>query len=439
MKRFQCKICGFIYDESIGDLEHGIKAGTRWEYLPENWTCAECGVSKTDFEMVGIGVMGNPVIIVGSGLAGYAVARELRKLDTELPIIMLSADHGGFYSKPMLSNALSTGKTPESILNGDAAQMASQLKISIRPHCRVVAIDQSGNSVTLVNGEKIFYDQLVLALGADQVRLPLQGDGVEKILTVNDLDDYQSFRDALIGKKRISIIGAGLIGCEFANDLAATGYQVDVIDINAQPLGRLLPPAGGIFIQQKLEAAGVVFHLNATTQSVDQVKEHLCLTLTSGETIESDIVLSAVGLRPRTQLAEAAGIRVNRGIVVNRLLQTQFTNIYALGDCAEVESKVLPFVMPITHAARALAATLVGNPTSVYYPAMPVMVKTPSCPTVVSPPDFSVNGKWHVEADQDGVKALYQDEAGNLLGYALLGAATKEKNNLTAQLPPILM
>ena len=383
--------------------------------------------------------MDGSVVIVGSGLAGYAAARELRKLNTQIPITILSADHGGFYSKPMLSNALSSGKTPASILNSDAVQMASQLKTLIRSYCRVAAIDQSEGTVTLADGEKIFYDQLVLALGADQVRLPLQGDGVAKILTINDLDDYQSFREALIGKKRITIIGAGLIGCEFANDLVATGYQVNVIDISAQPLGRLLPPAAGAFIQQKLEAAGVVFHLNTATQAVDQVQERLRLTLTNGESIESDLVLSSVGLRPRTQLAEAAGMQVNRGIVVNRLLQTQFANIYALGDCAEIESKVLPFVMPITHAARALAATLAGNPTSVHYPAMPVMVKTPACPTVVSPPDFSVSGEWHVEADKDGVKALYRDEAGNLLGYALLGAATKEKNHLTAQLPAVLV
>lgn len=439
MKRFQCNICGFIYDELTGDPEHGIKAGTRWEDIPESWVCPECGVNKADFEMVEIGVMGHPVVIVGSGLAGYAVARELRKLSKELPITMLSADHGGFYSKPMLSNALSMGKTPESILNGDAVQMASQLNISIRPHCRVAAIEPSGSTMTLVDGERIFYDQLVLALGADQVRLSLQGDGVAKILTVNDLDDYQRFRAALIGRKRVAIIGAGLIGCEFANDLVTAGYQVDVIDISAQPLGRLLPPDGGAFIRQKLEAVGVVFHLDTTTQSVDRVKEGLRLTLTNSELIESDIMLSSVGLRPRTQLAEAAGIQVNRGIVVNRLLQTQLANIYALGDCAEVDGKVLPFVMPITHAARALAATLTGNPTSVHYPAMPVMVKTPACPTVVSPPDFSVKGEWRVEADRDGVKALYQDEAGNLLGYALLGAATKEKNNLTTQLPPVLM
>ncbi len=379
-----------------------------------------------------------PVVIVGSGLAGYGAARELRKLDAEIPITVLSADHGGFYSKPMLSNALSSGKTPESIINSNAAQMAEQLKITIRPHCRVTEIWQAENVLILADNERITYGQLVLAVGADQVHLPLSGNGVEKILSINDLDDYKKFREALNEKKRISIIGAGLIGCEFANDLAATGHHVDVIDISAQPLGRLLPPVGGIFIQQKLEAVGVVFHLNTSVNSIDQEYDHFRLTLANGKLIESELVLSAVGLRPRTQLAAAAGIAVNRGIVVNRLLQTQFDNIYALGDCAEVEGKVLPFVMPISHAARALAATLAGKPTSVHYPAMPVIVKTPACPTVVSPPDFGTKGEWRVDASTNGVKALYYDEAGNLIGFALLGEATKERNSLTPQLPAIL-
>lgn len=378
------------------------------------------------------------IVIVGSGLAGYGVARELRKLDAEMPILMLSADHGGFYSKPMLSNALSSGKTPDTLLNSDAAQMAAQLKIVIRPYCRVAALNHLKKGLILTDGENILYDRLVLALGADQVRLPLSGSGAGKVLTVNDLDDYRKFRAELDGKKRVSIIGAGLIGCEFANDLALTGHNVDVIDIGAQPLGRLLPPESGAFMQKKLENAGVVFHLNTSTNSIDQVREHLCLTLANGNSIESDVVLSAVGLRSRTQLAATAGIPVNRGIVVNKFLQTQVNDIYALGDCAEVEGKVLPFVMPISHAARALAATLAGQSTPVHYPAMPVIVKTSSCPAVVSPPDFGVNGAWSVEEDENGIKALYEDDAGNLIGYALLGEATKERNSLTARLPAVL-
>lgn len=379
-----------------------------------------------------------PVVIVGSGLAGYTVARELRKLDTEAPVLILSADHGGFYSKPMLSNALAAGKSPESILNADAAKMAEQLKMTIRPHSRVMAIERSSNALVLQDGERLSYGQLVLALGADQIRLPLEGSGVEAILSVNDLDDYRRFRDALEGKKEVVILGAGLIGCEFANDLAIAGYRVHLIDISTWPLGRLLPQAGGAFLQSRLEAAGVVFHLGISVQRVERVDGRLHLTLANGGIMETDVVLSAVGLRPRIALAEAAGIKVNRGIVVDRALQTQDANIYALGDCAEVAGRVLPFVMPIMHAARALAATLAGTPTSARYPAMPVLVKTPACPAIVSPPDAGAKGEWKTEQDKDGVKALFQDPDGNLLGYALLGAATKEKNALATQLPPVM-
>ncbi|MBK7352403.1 MAG: FAD-dependent oxidoreductase [Nitrosomonas sp.] len=379
-----------------------------------------------------------PVVLIGSGLAGYGVARELRKLNSEVPITMLSADHGGFYSKPMLSNAIATSKTPESILNSSATQMANQLHIAIRPNTRVSAIDSVQKVVMLENGESVSYDHLVLAIGADQIRIPLQGDGINELLTVNDLDDYRHFRFALAGKKQIAILGAGLIGCEFANDLVSAGYEVHVIDISTQPLGRLLPAEGGRFLQDKLTAIGIKFHLKTITQRIDRVGDRLNLSFDDETQLEVDLVLSAVGLRPRIQLAKAASIEVNRGIVTDRYLQTRASYIYALGDCAEVEGKVLPFVMPISHASRALAATLNGTPTMLRYPAMPVLVKTPACPTIVSPPDPDKGGEWRVDKTEDGIRALFQDITGNLLGFALLGDATKEKNALTPLLPPVL-
>ena len=379
-----------------------------------------------------------PVVIIGSGLAGYTVAREFRKLDTETPILIISSDHGGFYSKPTLSNALATGKTPASIVTASSEKMAEQLKLTVLPHSRVTAIDPPRKSVTLQNGERLPYSQLILALGADPIRLPLEGAGVEDILSVNDLDDYQRLRRTLEGKKEVTILGAGLIGCEFANDLTIAGYRVRVVDISAQPLGRLLPQTGGAYMQRRLEAAGVVFHLGAATQSVERIHESLRVTLANGDVIQTDVVLSAVGLRPRTALAEAAGIEVNRGIKVGRSLATRHEDIYALGDCAEVEGRVLPFVMPIMHAARGLAATLARSPTPVRYPAMPVLVKTPACPTVVSPPDAGAQGEWMVEEDAEGVKALFKSRDDKLLGFALLGASTKEKNALAAQLPAVM-
>ena len=377
-----------------------------------------------------------PVVIIGSGLAGYTVAREFRKLDADTPVVILSQDHGGFYSKPMLSNAFAQKKTADSLLMKDAAKMAAEIKADIRGHSKVTEIDPKLKQIT-VNTETLKFSKLVLALGADPIRLPLQGDGADAVLSVNDLDDYRRFRAAIDGKKDIVILGAGLIGCEFANDLLGGGYKVQVIDLAPQLLGRLLPPESATYIQHKLEAEGIVFHLGTTTQNITREGERLKLTLANGKNIIADVILSAVGLKPRTALAAAAGIKTNRGILANEFLQTNFEDIYALGDCAEVEGRVLPYVMPIMTAARALAPILTGKPTAVHYPAMPVAVKTPVCPTVVCPPESTSEGEWKVEASVDGVKAVFHHTNGQLLGFALMGSATSEKAALTTQLPAL--
>ncbi len=379
----------------------------------------------------------NPIVIIGSGLAGYNVARELRKLDKETPLTIISADSGHFYSKPMLSSALGTGKTPQSIPMNSAEQMTGQLNATIRTQTRVTAIDPANHAVR-IGDETIGYSKLVLAIGADQIRLPIKGAAADRILTVNDLDDYARFRAALKDKSTVALIGAGLIGSEFANDLTTGGHKVEVIDIAPHPLSRLLTPEGGALLQSRLAAIGVVWHLGTSVSALDAAGEQSRVTLANGHTFAADIVLSAVGLKPRTALAQAAGIKINRGIAVNRNLETSAADIYALGDCAEVEGLVLPFVMPIMHSARALAATLAGKHTPVSYPAMPVLVKTPACPTIVSPPPAGTEGKWTVTADAESVKALFHDASGKLVGFALNGKATAERAALTQQLPPVL-
>jgi len=379
----------------------------------------------------------DPIVIIGSGLAGYNVARELRKLDKQTPLTVISADSAHFYSKPMLSSALGSGKAPEKIPMNTAEQMAGLINATLRPRTRITAIDPAQHAVR-IGAETVAYSKLVLALGADQIRLPLTGSAAERVMTVNDLEDYTRFRAAIEGKRTIAIIGAGLIGCEFANDLSGAGYRVAVIDIADQPLSRLLPPAGGALLKRRLEALGVAWHLGTGVAAVDANGESVRTTLANGVSFDADVVLSAIGLKPRIALAEAAGLKTNRGIAVSRGLETSAPDIYALGDCAEVEGLVLPFVMPIMHAARALAATLAGKPTPVSYPAMPVLVKTPACPTIVSPPPAGAVGSWSVTADDESVKSLFLGADGKLLGFALNGKATAERATLTQQLPPVL-
>jgi rubredoxin-NAD+ reductase len=379
----------------------------------------------------------DPIVILGSGLAGYNVARELRKLDKSAPLTVTTADGGEFYSKPMLSNALTKRQAPEAIPLNSAEQMAQQLGATVRARTRVTAIDVATHRLT-IGDEALAYSKLVLALGAAQIRVPIGGDAAASVMTVNSLDDYARFRAAVEGKKRVAVIGAGLIGCEFANDLAASGYEVEVVDIAAQPLPRLLPPAGGALLREKLAAVGVVWHFGTGVNTVDRDSGAYRVALGDGSVIRADIVLSAIGLKPELELARAAGLGTARGIVVNRYLETSAAGVFALGDCAEVESLVLPFVMPIMHAARALGATLAGNRTAVSYPAMPVLVKTPACPTIVAPPPPAATGEWRIETAPDSVKSLFVDASGKLLGFALNGAATSERAKLMKELPPVL-
>ncbi|MHB9119720.1 MAG: NAD(P)/FAD-dependent oxidoreductase [Burkholderiales bacterium] len=374
-----------------------------------------------------------PVVIIGSGLAGYTLAREFRKLDGESALTIISADRGGFYSKPMLSNAFAQNKSVAALLNKSAAQMADELKAEIITNAYVTSIDPAKRQLTL-NDLTRCYSRLVLSMGADPIRLSLQGNGADAVLSVNDLDDYGRFRAAIEGKYEIVILGAGLIGCEFASDLAGAGYSVRVINPGTQVLGSLLPPQAGTFMQRRLEAKGIRFELGTTAQKVERVGDRLRLTLANGDAIEADAVLSAAGLRPRTSLAKAAGISVQRGIVVDAFLQTNLAAIYALGDCAEAKGKVQPFVMPIMHGARALAATLTGNPTAVAYPHMPVAVKTPACPTVIVPPEPGTAGEWSITEHEEGLRALFSGPDGTLLGFVVQGAAVAEKNRLTQQL-----
>ncbi len=378
-----------------------------------------------------------PIIIIGSGLAGYGIAKELRKLDKITPLIVLTADGGESYSKPMLSNALASKKLPAALAMAQATQMETQLPATLRARTRVTGIDTAAHCVN-IGDEKLAYSKLVLALGAEQIRLPIAGDGAGDILTVNDLDDYAKFRAVIEDGKSVAIIGAGLIGSEFANDLAASGHAVDVIDIADRPLGRLLPPEGGAMLKDKLAALGVRWHFGTGVQSVDRNGASFKVALANGTTLNADVVLSAVGLKPRLALAQAASLKVNRGIVVNRRMQTSDPDIYALGDCVEIDGLVLPFIMPIMHAARALGATLAGTATDVKYPAMPVLVKTPACPTIVSPPAPGAAGVWQVEQTADSVKSLFVDASGKLLGFALNGTATAERAKLLPQLPPVL-
>lgn len=378
-----------------------------------------------------------PIVIIGTGLAGFNLAKELRKLDKETPLVMLTRDDGRNYSKPMLSNGFAKGKDADALAMAAPQQTAEQLDLTLRHGVEVQAIDPAARQIT-VDGEVQDYSKLVLALGADVFRPPMSGDALDQVYSVNDLEDYARFRSALAGKKKVLIIGGGLIGCEFANDLVSGGFQVELVEPMGRCLPTLLPEPASHAVQQGLEKIGVRFHFGPFAERCDARGDGVVVGLSDGKEVEADIVLQAVGLRPRIALAKAAGLAVNRGVVVDALLQTSAEHIYALGDCAEVQGLVLPYILPLMSASRALAKTLSGTPTPVSYGVMPVTIKTPACPTVVCPPPVDAEGEWQCEGSDLDIRGLFVNAAGKPLGFALTGAACAERQALAKQLPPLL-
>lgn len=372
------------------------------------------------------------LIIIGTGLAGYTLAREIRKRDSESELLLITRDDGSSYSKPMLSNALGKNKHPDALVMSSAEQMAETLAAEIWTRTRVNRIDTRSQTLHTEKG-MASYTKLVLANGANTIMAPIKGNAANKILSVNDLDDYRLFRAELEKGRRVVIIGAGLIGCEFANDLSTVGADISVVDLASRPLGSLLPEKAASLLQEKLSELGINWHLNNAVNSVETSDDGLRVTLKDSTVITADIVLSAIGLRPNLELATEAGIETDRGLKVDRFMQTSHENIYGLGDCAQIEDLTLPFVMPLMNSARALAATLCGEDTAVSYPAMPVVVKTPCYPVVVCPTPRPKEGHWEEEITDEGVRALFRDNDGNLAGFALTGELVREKMALSKQ------
>ena len=420
-------------------------------------------------------------------MAGYTLARELRKLTTSLPIVMVCQDSGDSYAKPTLSNAYAQNKLADSIANASAAKMAETLNLTLLNFHQVTDINADEQVIvvrSLVNEASqttLAYRDLVLATGAHSRLLPNLAVNHQTIFAVNHLDEYKSFRQRLNTLKsqksapvKVAIIGAGLIGCEFANDLIGqnTGNQtaditVAVFDKAALPLAQQLPSEAGIMLQDALTQSGVAFYLGTDITSITtniDTSDNATVTISfdkdkQSQTFEADIVLIAIGLVANTDLAASANIAiassqhinptithlprtVQQGIKVDAYLATSAKHIYAIGDCANVMGSYMPYVMPLMNQAKALAKTLADPnmaPTKVAYPAMPVAIKTPSLPLVVLPVSGQYSDDqldWQTTPTTDGMvmTAHPKDDSNSILGFVLAGKeAAKQRLTLTKQ------
>jgi len=464
-RKYICRACGVIYDEELGDPDSGIAAGTRFDAIPDDWECPLCGVTKADFVLyepvvasaaASVPAQSAPsrtpgVIVVGGGTAGWAAVEAVRALDPDIPITLVSACSADRYRKPELSVSLSEKRTPERLVFETGPTAATRLGVRLVAHTYVVGLSPALHQVRTTAGT-FRYRQLILAQGAR----PVVPSGLPRELCwrVNDLSMWSRMQRRLTtGPARVAVIGAGLVGCELAEDLARAGHTVTVLDVSDRPLATLLPapasrrllaswtrlgihflPGRSVSVEERCgtDAFATQRTSDATAESGDAAgvgaaRSEKVITTQHGERIVADLVLCAAGLATEGRLARMAGLEFERGIVVDsRTLQTSVPGIYALGDCVSFAGEPCRFIEPIVAQAEAIAHAVTGCEHAGYRHQSPVIrVKTRSTPIVVRGlPSRELD--WQIVEEDDGHLAMAQYRDGDIVSSLTVGSRRVE-------------
>jgi len=397
-----CKACGLIYDESKGDEDSGLAPGTRFADIRDDWACPLCGVTKADFELY----VAEPVefarrsvaaskaprargnagtVIVGAGRAGWQMAQTLRAQDAAMPITLVTSCNGDVYDKPLLSVAMARGLAVDQLTRETGREAAGRLGIKLLANTQAVRVSSASRQLRTSRGT-LRYQHLVLAHGAQARSLPQFPSAL--CWRINHLQVYAKFRDALgNAPARIAVVGAGLIGCELANDLALAGHTVVLLDVAARPLAAALQEEQSAQLLDAWKSLPLTFMGSVQVTQIHAVGAlgEKQVAIDNGPRLTVDHVVLAMGLQTPNPLALSAGLAWNNGIDVHgETLATSVAGIHALGDCIAIHGQVSRYIEPIGRQAKIVAANILGQTSAPYASTrVPLRIKTSSMPFTV--------------------------------------------------------
>ncbi|WP_406078267.1 FAD-dependent oxidoreductase [Micromonospora sp. NBC_00858] len=315
------------------------------------------------------------VVIVGNGMAGARLAGELRVREGDRKVTVLGAEPHRAYNRIMLSTLLAGRIGEPDVELTEAAVHGIDLRIGVP----VTAVDRSAREVRTAHGERISYDHLVLATGSRAVVPPLPGldpgDLPERVVPFRTLDDCRRILAAADGAHSALVLGGGLLGLEAARGLATRGLATTVVHPTGHLMERQLDPAAGAVLAGTLADLGVTIQLAVPATGVATDADGVRLDLADGRSLHADLLVLSCGVRPDTALAEAAGLTLRRGVVVDDRLRTSDRRISAIGDCAEHDGALTGLVAPAWAQARVLADVLTGADPLARYRPRPVVTR----------------------------------------------------------------
>ena len=434
-KRYRCATCGHIYDEAVGDQIQGVAPGTRFEDLPDRWFSSVCGDPRESFEFSGLSEHaqavakhnndrnGDHIVIVGAGIGGWYIAEQLRQNGAKHPITIVTKDNGDYYYKPHLSESV-TSKSRDDLIIAKGPDRAQVLDVDLRAQTKVIGLDRKKKRLLTSKGN-LDYAKLVLATGAVPLRLYYRRIQ-QHIHQLNDLDQYESLTALLnTGSKRVLILGAGLIGCELADDLARAGHEVAINHRSQYVLSSVVSEAVSTYVHDRYVRNGIEFLLGTTMKEVAEADGGLQIQFEDGRTMERDVLISAIGLRPNVELAARSGIDVGRGITVDDTMRSSDQDIYAVGDCAEHKGQVFSFVECINRQVAVIVDQLCGDGKQRFDARMPmVILKSRTCQVKSVTPERSIRANLQlrcVHSSDLGVVDEWWNDDGQLVGYSACG------------------